>query len=52
MNDTVQSQLSYEDIRMLAKEDEDNPGQLSCTKDIYDDCMYKALESHMMKEAG
>jgi len=24
----------------------------TCTHDVYDACMYKALESHMMKENG
>ena len=45
VNDTMQSQVSWHDVRMLSKEKKD--GTKSCINSVYDKCMYGALISHM-----
>jgi len=43
--ETVQTQVSWHDIRMMSKEKDD--GSITCIETHYDKCMYGALTDHM-----
>ena len=50
LGDHVQSQINYQDVRMVPKVDDG--GQESCSNEEFDSCIYGKVTERLYEEAG
>ena len=48
--DVIQTQVMYQDVRMLEKRGSD--GGRSCSREVFDECLYRAITERMWEEVG
>ena len=48
--DVIQTQVTYQDVRMMEKDGPD--GGKSCSREVFDECLYGAITERMYREVG